>query len=551
LLLIDEPGSNLTPVVPGFGPSAPQSLCTNPAQGCPEYVNGTVSGIYIAVAVNSINTAGVVATTPGYNVFQGVVSGNSVTFFGVPILPPSTAGVSRVYRITNIRANATTLAGGSASGATPVNASISISGATSIPIANATPIVGFVASGLSTSNPSGTFNQCSSASRSSAGLARFTESFGTAFKTRVVPQSTAAHSGQDINANLQRTPGTVYNSESNFIYTGLSSSAGFTAGLADYGTRLKATFTNLPANVRLFVSVANVNNAAYPIPVPTNPGDNSIAVPYGQSVVGPYAQLVLSETTTDGTSGSFFPAVSPTDNGPGSGNVPIVEILPSGAGAFTAVWEVVNTNPNTQESLSFGVYISYTANVPQNSPTPGTSQVNMSFAPTPTVPFSASSAAGPSSTLNLPRFVADPNAPKTFTTINICRTILLFPYVLNIGGFDTGLAIANTSVDPFGTTQQNGKCLLYWYQGATNPPTTDTGVITGGTVYTALASTILTGFQGYMIAKCDFQYAHGFAFVSDLGSQKLAMGYLALVLNESGNSTLGRGVDSISPGLAH
>jgi uncharacterized protein (TIGR03437 family) len=45
-----------------------------------------------------------------------------------------------------------------------------------------------------------------------------------------------------------------------------------------------------------------------------------------------------------------------------------------------------------------------------------------------------------------------------------------------------------------------------------------------------LAST--PGFQGYIIAQCQFQYAHGFAFISDLGAQRLAQGYLALVLDE-------------------
>jgi len=33
-----------------------------------------------------------------------------------------------------------------------------------------------------------------------------------------------------------------------------------------------------------------------------------------------------------------------------------------------------------------------------------------------------------------------------------------------------------------------------------------------------------------MIAVCRFQYAHGFAFVSDLGARNLAMGYLALII---------------------
>ena len=37
-------------------------------------------------------------------------------------------------------------------------------------------------------------------------------------------------------------------------------------------------------------------------------------------------------------------------------------------------------------------------------------------------------------------------------------------------------------------------------------------------------------FQGYIIAVCNFQFAHGFAFISDLGARNLAMGYLGLVL---------------------
>ena len=37
----------------------------------------------------------------------------------------------------------------------------------------------------------------------------------------------------------------------------LTSSAGFVAGLADYGTRLKAVFTNIPTGVSVYVSAAN------------------------------------------------------------------------------------------------------------------------------------------------------------------------------------------------------------------------------------------------------------------------------------------------------
>jgi len=38
------------------------------------------------------------------------------------------------------------------------------------------------------------------------------------------------------------------------------------------------------------------------------------------------------------------------------------------------------------------------------------------------------------------------------------------------------------------------------------------------------------GFQGYAIASCEFQFAHGYAFISDTNAQVLAQGYLALII---------------------
>jgi hypothetical protein len=111
--------------------------------------------------------------------------------------------------------------------------------------------------------------------------------------------------------------------------------------------------------------------------------------------------------------------------------------------------------------------------------------------------------------------------------------------VTNIQGFDTGLAIANTTTDPFGTGAQAGSCDLNWYQGTNNPAKGTTGTIPTGTVYTTLASTAVPGFNGYMIAVCNFQFAHGFAFVSDVGARNLAMGYLALIIPDPGTGSRG------------
>jgi len=547
LLLIDEPGSGLasaTGTGNSFGPNAPQSTCPTPLLGCIEVVssitpaNGPFMNTPVAVATNTAQSTS--ATTPGYNVFQGVVSGNSVTFYGVPALPPVTTGASRVFRITNIRANATALSGGSAAGATPVIASISISGATSLLITNPTPTVGFVQSGLTVSAASAaSLNQCNSYNRASVNVMTFSENFGTAFKTRVAAQSNSAYAGQ-INNPIQNVPGVIYNSESNFVLTNTVSGA--VAGLADYGTRLKAQFNNIPAGVRLFVSTTNVNNAALPV-VPTysyGAAGNNVGT---QTT---YVQLVSSETVNDGNAGisGFFPVVSATDV-PSTGNSPIVEIPVGSNGSATAVWEVVNTNPNAIDSFKVAAYVTYTSNVAQNSPpAPSTATVNLSFAPTPTAAFSAASAAAASSTLTIPRFIADPNAAKNIFTISICRTVLLYPYVVNTSGYDTGIAISNTSTDPFGTGAQAGACKINWYQGTSNPAQGDTGNIASGTTWAGLTSLLAPGFgsggpygAGYVIAVCNFQYAHGFAVVQDLGGRNFGMSYLALVIPDPGTGS--------------
>ena len=40
-----------------------------------------------------------------------------------------------------------------------------------------------------------------------------------------------------------------------------------------------------------------------------------------------------------------------------------------------------------------------------------------------------------------------------------------------------------------------------------------------------------------MFAVCNFQYAHGFAFISDVGARNLAMGYLAVVIPDPGTGS--------------
>jgi len=566
LLLIDEPGSGLA----GYGPAQSQLLCqaggvATPSVGagsggCTQFVGETTgtagAGVItqgvpvqgpnaptatITTGSQTVSTAGGGTTvitctvaapcfssgTAAANVFQGVVSGNAVTFFGIPVMPPSTAGDSRVFRITNIRANAN---GVTAGGPTPgsVVASISASGSSSLVITNSTLTVGFVQQGLSASgtllkngsnsgNASGSgtaFNQCSSVSTGNLGILQFQENFGTAFKTRL--------SSLPSNQTTQNVPGTIYNSESGFIFNGISNGvngANYVAGQADYGTRLKATFTNIPSGVTLFVSTRDVSNNYL---TPTAPMQAVLVVSEGAIDANGLPPAATQTSTFSGQSGQLVPiAPVPISNGTG-----------------TAVWEIVSTNPAQIDTVAFSVYINYSASPATNTPAaPSTISVTMSFAPTPSGGlFTSTSGAAASSTLTIPRFSDSLDITKSLANFSICTTALLYPYVINVNGFDTGLAIANTTTDPFGTTAQVGTCQLNFY-GTTAPAAAFvTPSVATGTVYANLASTLAPGFAGYMIAVCNFQFAHGFAFVSDVGARNLAMGYLALIIPSSSRS---------------
>jgi hypothetical protein len=530
LLLIDEPTTSGNAAQNGIGTTLPFTLCGNSALGagpggCATQIsNGT--GTVPAGGTGTCTTTSAVTTCANApNTFQGLVNANQVTFLGVPINPPSTGGFARVFRITNVRANVSALGGGGLAGTTQLLASVSISGSQSLPVSNPVLVAGFIQAGLSTSlrntaNSGGgsntALNQCGGGGPNALAILRYQENFGTAFKTRVAP-GTNVTPGSGLSATpttsngTQNVPGTIYNSES-----GLITPVTGNAGLADYGTRLKAVFNNVPAGVRIFVSTANV----------INDFQASIAQPAGNASAPAYATLVLSETAPDAN--GFPPAATANSTITfGSLTLNIWEV-PIVNGTGTAVWEVINVGASFLDTLDFGVYQSFTANPGANSPPVGTATVNMSYAPTPPNAFSASSGGAASSTLTIPRF-ADTSSATSILNIRLCNTVLLYPFVTNQAGFDTGMAIANTTTDPFGTRNQNGSCTLNFY-GASAPPAVNTGNIATGTVYTTLASTSAPGFQGYMIAVCQFQLAHGFAFVSDIGARNLAMGYLALVL---------------------
>ena len=108
---------------------------------------------------------------------------------------------------------------------------------------------------------------------------------------------------------------------------------------------------------------------------------------------------------------------------------------------------------------------------------------------------------------------------------------MLFPFVSQSPGFDTGIAIANVSLDPVGLTKpQMGRVKLHFY-GNNAPEPQRSCAVAPGTVFTALVSSIAPGFTGYLIAECDFYPARGVGLISRIGGNDPAM-YVAEIFHE-------------------
>lgn len=123
-------------------------------------------------------------------------------------------------------------------------------------------------------------------------------------------------------------------------------------------------------------------------------------------------------------------------------------------------------------------------------------------------------------------------------------TRLLATFVSAQAGFDTGVSVANTGRDHTGDVGQPGRCTIYYFGsvaggGAAPPPqTTNADIPPGGQLTFVLSSgggfgiTGTPGFQGYLEIVCAFDFAHGFAFMTDgpIGQAKVAASPPVIVL---------------------
>jgi len=396
VVTLDEPLS--PPLAIGqFGCAA--SVCTNLG-------NGAGLPLYAASA-SSVNFG-------NKNIFQGTqVSNNQLTFFGVPVDPPGTSG-QRIFRVTNVRGNASQA--GISNVATQIFETMSVSNPALLPVTNlATQAVASVQRGLifslGTGSGTGTFatlglQQCVSRTATDStnpaiATLNYQEGFGTAFLKRNVSTSSASPLASGEQNTLGNVPPGPYFTESGYTTANTTLQANTIGGAcpggtcaigqADFGTRLKAVFNNIPAGVSIFVDrIATANGGA------------------------DVAQMTASETGT-------FTAVSATSGAPGG-------TIASGFGATqgaaaqltitnnsaTAVWEVTDASPVSLATFKFRVWVIYTASPGTNSPALATATVNGSYAPTSTVTTPAAGTV-PRFAIRRPRRTSSRSAPASPT----------------------------------------------------------------------------------------------------------------------------------------
>jgi len=249
------------------------------------------------------------------------------------------------------------------------------------------------------------------------------------------------------------------------------------------------------------------------------------------------APLVLTATT--GPNGTT--AATPVNSGAANG---LVAISQSG-GSATAYYLVTTSAASEAVPAGAGGLILYQV-VP--SVTAVTSYSSTS--PAVSIVVNGTAAPGyPQYTTTTPYTATESGTGNVGGLLNPCATTLLFPYVVNTGGFDTGVAIANASTGiPAGSSlvpssANSGSCVVTFYGtgAATASVVYNTGTIATATDATFLVSAQAPGISGYAVAVCNFVGAHGYAFITDGfggGGRGLSAAYLGIVLSAGGANIL-------------
>src|SRR5436309_7772305 len=221
----------------------------------------------------------------------------------------------------------------------------------------------------------------------------------------------------------------------------------------------------------------------------------------------------------------------------------------------TTVVTFVGTSTSDVEVAEFDYSVTTPLSTTAAVTTPGTISVTATL-----YPFGdgIDSAGVPRQDQGYPTVVEGDAGPTTIVNIVPANTVMLMPYALVIPPiFDTGIAIENTTKDPFGNssggaTPGNGTITVDLFPttstGGAGTPfslTTSTtvkpggglssdGTLAAGATWTVLLSQLMTaagqvgGFTGYIFIRANFLDAHGTATISDFKTYSLTANVLVL-----------------------
>jgi len=286
-------------------------------------------------------------------------------------------------------------------------------------------------------------------------------------------------------------------------------------GATDSGTEILLTIGNVPAGVTLTFPAVVPGNVAPPVGSEDTAGDH-LVLASGGTITGPVTSATVLYSYT------CYSAL-----------------------ACDTVYETFSITPGVADTMES---------------TTGTVTIQAQVVPVSTpVPGGVPSFTTPPDSVNFirPRWsdtpIPAPAAP--FVTFAPCSTTLLFPWVVDIPGFDTGVIINNTTQDytnaaalpasvliappnfPFvvPTTPEQGTCTLYYFPSNEAPALYQTSpmISTGETWSWIQSSSPFAGLTGYMMARCNFQYGHGYAAIgqgTSVGTLTFAEAYLGLVI---------------------
>jgi len=423
------------------------------------------------------------ALAPAGCVFQGTVSGNQVSFqlpgpVGAALGVIPTAGNAVNFSVVNIRVNAS-------NGGAP---QVTESGILSYTINSVPPTSSNTAIGASVQ--------------------------GAGFILKTLGAATIT--GFPAALNTCTTYGTATTAAPTMVTLNISElvSGAFLTQVGEQGQYVSGSNTGTAqSGDQILITLANVPSSA------------TIWVPQTLTVAG--TTLTVANSTAP-TSGPYSLAATTL-----LANAPFVSFTPS---SNTVVIPYTVTASVVAGPTNFPVDVRMA--IPANTATAqGPVTISVAYGP------AAAALSGPAT--SVPTFLAGTPVTVNGSSVTICQTSLLYPFVTNQLGFDTGIVIANTSTDNLSVaggsiaSKQAGTCNLSFYgSGAPTPATgvADPGGSTAsGTTHAFLLSAVAPGFQGYMIATCPFQFAHGFGFLAyNLTQNNGAVeGYIAEVMTRA------------------